>query len=133
MHLSVLQYPAALQYLHAVVLVLALSLAGTPAWADAKADKSKAELSALQKKINALNKELNTSREAHRDAADELKDSEKAISEANRKLHEVNQQQKKNREALAALEKQQSALVDTLETQQQLLGKQLYQQYLHGQ
>ncbi|MDP2248728.1 MAG: peptidoglycan DD-metalloendopeptidase family protein [Nitrosomonadales bacterium] len=104
-----------------------------PVSANTKVDQSKAELNALHKKIEALNKDLNTSREAHRDAADELKDSEKAISEANRKLHELNLQQKKNREALAALEKQQSALVATLETQQQLLGKQLYQQYLHGQ
>ncbi len=116
-----------------LLLVLAGLFLSQPVSANTKADKSKAELNALHKKIEALNKELNTSREAHRDAADELKDSEKAISEANRKLHELNQQQKKNREALAALEKQQSALVDTLEIQQQLLGKQLYQQYLHGQ
>lgn len=104
-----------------------------PVAADTKADKSKAELNALHKKIEALNKELNSSREAHRDAADELKDSEKAISAANRKLYELTRQQKKNRETLASLEKQQEKLTATLETQQQLLGKQLYQQYLHGQ
>jgi murein hydrolase activator len=101
--------------------------------ANPSAAKSKAELDAIHKKIEALNKELNTSREAHKDAADELKDSEKAISEANRKLHQLNQQEKKNRETLASLEKQQASILEKLETQQQLLGKQLYQQYLHGQ
>lgn len=101
--------------------------------ANPNATKSKAELDAIHKKIEALNKELNTSREAHKDAADELKDSEKAISEANRRLHHLNQQEKKNRDALASLEKQQASLLEKLNTQQQLLGKQLYQQYLHGQ
>lgn len=133
MQVSSIRKSPANQYAQMLLLILAGLLLSQPVSANTKADKSKAELNALHKKIEALNKELNTSREAHRDAADELKDSEKAISEANRKLHELNQQQKKNREALAALEKQQSALVDTLETQQQLLGKQLYQQYLHGQ
>jgi murein hydrolase activator len=101
--------------------------------ANPNAAKSKAELDAIHKKIEALNKELNTSREAHKDAADELKDSEKAISEANRKLHQLKQQEKKNRETLASLEKQQAALLEKLDIQRQLLGKQLYQQYLHGQ
>lgn len=121
------------RYAHILPFVLAALFIGQPVSADTKTDKSKAELNALHKKIEALNKELNTSREAHRDAADELKDSEKAISEANRKLHELNLQQKKNKETLQALEKQQAALVQTLGTQQQLLGEQLYQQYLHGQ
>jgi len=114
------------------VALFALCFSITAA-ANPKAAKSKAELDAIHKKIEALNKELNTSREAHKDAADELKDSEKAISEANRKLHQLNQQEKKNRETLASLEKQQASLLEKLDTQQQLLGKQLYQQYLHGQ
>ncbi len=114
------------------VALFALCFSITAA-ANPNAAKSKAELDAIHKKIEALNKELNTSREAHKDAADELKDSEKAISEANRKLHQLNQQEKKNRETLASLEKQQASLLEKLDTQQQLLGKQLYQQYLHGQ
>lgn len=121
------------RYWSILPLVVAVLFTSPPVAADTKADKSKAELNALHKKIEALNKELNSSREAHRDAADELKDSEKAISAANRKLYELTQQQKKNRETLASLEKQQEELTATLDTQQQLLGKQLYQQYLHGQ
>lgn len=121
------------RYWSILPLVMAVLFTSPPVAADTKADKSKAELNALHKKIEALNKELNSSREAHRDAADELKDSEKAISAANRKLYELTQQQKKNRETLASLEKQQEELTATLDTQQQLLGKQLYQQYLHGQ
>ncbi|PKO51628.1 MAG: peptidase M23, partial [Betaproteobacteria bacterium HGW-Betaproteobacteria-2] len=50
-----------------------------------------------------------------------------------RKLHELTQQERKNRETLQSLKKQQADLVRTLDTQQALLGKQLYQQYLHGQ
>ena len=115
---------------------LALSAAlctSLPAAANPKAESSKAELNALHKKIEALNKELNSSREAHKDAADELKDSEKAISAANRKLYELKQQQKQTRETLVNLEKQQNELNQTLASQQQLLGNQLYQQYLYGQ
>lgn len=115
------------------VFTLTALCASLPAAANPKAESSKAELNALHKKIEALNKELNSSREAHKDAADELKDSEKAISAANRKLYELNQQQKQNRAMLENLEKQQAELNQTLATQQQLLGNQLYQQYLYGQ
>ena len=128
-----IRHPLATRYTHLLPLILATLLLAQPASANTNADKSKAELNALHKKIEALNKELNSSREAHRDAADELKDSEKAISEANRKLHELTQQERKNRETLQSLEKQQAGLIRTLDTQQALLGKQLYQQYLHGQ
>ncbi len=128
-----IRHPLATRYTHLLPLILATLLLAQPASANTSADKSKAELNALHKKIEALNKELNSSREAHRDAADELKDSEKAISEANRKLHELTQQERKNRETLQSLEKQQAGLIRTLDTQQALLGKQLYQQYLHGQ
>lgn len=117
----------------ALAALFIAQLIAQPASAATRTEKSKAELNALHKKIEALNKELNSSREAQRDAADELKDSEKAISEANRKLHELNLQQQKNRDTLAALEQQQATLAETLGAQQQLLGNQLYLQYLHGQ
>jgi murein hydrolase activator len=120
-------------YTRILPLLVAALLVSQPVSANSKADQSKAELNALHKKIEALNQELNSAREAQRDAADELKDSEKAISAANRKLHELNLQQKTNSETLELLEKQQAELVKTLNTQQQLLGNQLYQQYLHGQ
>ncbi len=131
LHLLAKQYRQRLPLALAALFIA--QLIALPASAATRTEKSKAELNALHKKIEALNKELNSSREAQRDAADELKDSEKAISEANRKLHELNQQQKKNRDTLAALEKQQAVLAETLGTQQQLLGNQLYLQYLHGQ
>lgn len=134
MQLKAIRFSLAQQsYLQFLLLTMLLACLGFSAQAHANAAKSKAELDAIHKKIEALNKELNTSREAHKDAADELKDSEKAISEANRKLHQLNQQEKKNRDTLAALEKQQTELLEKLDAQRQLLGKQLYQQYLHGQ
>ncbi|HEY8353397.1 MAG TPA: peptidoglycan DD-metalloendopeptidase family protein [Methylophilaceae bacterium] len=120
-------------YLAALLLLpSAMLLSAWPAAAN-NAEQSKAELTALQKKIEALNKELNSSRAAHKDAADELRDSEKAISEANRRLHELTQQERQNRSTLQSLEKQQAELRETLETQRNLLGNQLYQQYLYGQ
>lgn len=130
---NAIRLPAAQRLTMLLPLALAALLMAAPAAANTKADKSKAELNALHKKIEALNKELNSSQAAHKDAADELKDSEKAISEANRKLHELTQEERKNRDTLQSLEKQQDGLLQTLDTQRTLLGNQLYQQYLHGQ
>lgn len=130
---NAIRLPAAQRLTMLLPLALAALLMSAPAAANTKADKSKAELNALHKKIEALNKELNSSQAAHKDAADELKDSERAISEANRKLHQLTQQERKNRDTLQSLEKQQAGLLQTLDTQRTLLGNQLYQQYMHGQ
>ncbi|PKO52981.1 MAG: hypothetical protein CVU26_05605, partial [Betaproteobacteria bacterium HGW-Betaproteobacteria-2] len=72
MQASGIRHPLVRRYTLFLPLILATLLLAQPAAANTKADQSKAELNALQKKIDALNKELNSSREAHRDAADEL-------------------------------------------------------------
>src|SRR5690606_19702975 len=117
----------------AAALGLALCLPlGMEAGAAGKAEKSKAELSELQRRIEALKKELDSSQAAHSEAADGLKQSEKAISEANRKLHEIDRQYQQSRKSLQTLQQQQQAVAASLQDQRQLLSDQLYQQYLHG-
>jgi len=115
------------------IFLLVLFLPFQHAWAKPKAEASKQQLDQLHDRIEALKKELDSSQEAHAEAADALKQSEQAISEANRKLYELNQQHKQNRDALQTLQQQKNGLEDTIHHQQQLLGSQLYQQYLRGQ
>lgn len=102
-------------------------------WAGAKVEQSKEDLNRLHERIESLKKELDSTKEAHKDAADELKQSEKAISETNRKLYDLTKQHKQNRNALAGLQQQKLSIETTVKEQQDLLGAQLYQQYLHGQ
>lgn len=102
-------------------------------WAGAKAEQSKEDLNRLHERIETLKKELDSTKEAHKDATDELKQSEKAISETNRKLYELSKQHKQNRNTLAGLQQQKLEIETTVKEQQDLLGAQLYQQYLHGQ
>jgi septal ring factor EnvC (AmiA/AmiB activator) len=113
-------------------LLLGLLVPGV-SWAGAKAEQSKEDLNRLHERIEALKKELDSTREAHKDAADELKASEKAISETNRKLYELSKQHKQNRNTLAGLQQQKLEIETTVKEQQDLLGAQLYQRYLHGQ
>lgn len=102
------------------------------AHAGAKTDVPKQKLDDIHERIESLKKELDNSKEAHAEAADELKQSEQAISEANRKLYELRLQHQKSRDSLSTLAKQKEHLENTTQSQQTLLGNQLYQQYLHG-
>jgi septal ring factor EnvC (AmiA/AmiB activator) len=113
-------------------LLLGLLVPGV-SWGGAKAEQSKEDLNRLHERIEALKKELDSTKEAHKDAADELKASEKAISETNRKLYDLSKQHKQNRNALAGLQQQKLEIETTVKEQQDLLGAQLYQRYLHGQ
>jgi septal ring factor EnvC (AmiA/AmiB activator) len=97
----------------------------------ANADSPRESLEQLQDRIASLKKDLESTQEAHSDAADGLKQSERAISEANRKLYEIRQQQKSSRTTLQELQQEKTGLEQTIQNQQQLLGKQLYQQYLN--
>lgn len=115
-----------------VLLLMALwALAGS-ALAASKAEKTKQNLEQLHQRIEALKKELDSTEEKRSEAADELKQSEKAISDANRKLYELNRQHRQSSQALESLQQQKAALESTLQDQQERLGDQLYQQYLHG-
>jgi septal ring factor EnvC (AmiA/AmiB activator) len=117
---------------YAIALFALCTCASSNLWAASKVEKSKATLSDLQERIASLKKELDSSQAAHSEAADELKKSEQAISEANRKLYEINQQYQQNQKSLQTLQQQTEAAEATLQQQRQLIGAQLYQQYLHG-
>jgi septal ring factor EnvC (AmiA/AmiB activator) len=125
--------PGAIASLTLLVCLISGLLTPDLSWAGAKAEQSKEDLNRLHERIEALKKELDSTREAHKDATDELKASEKAISETNRKLYELSKQHKQNRNALAGLQQQKLEIETTVKEQQDLLGAQLYQRYLHGQ
>lgn len=115
------------------IALLALCILASPALnAASKSEKSKAALSDLQQRIEALKKELDSSQSAHSEAADALRKSEKAISEANRKLYNLDQQHRKSQQSLQTLAQQTAEAKAEQQRQRQLIGAQLYQQYLHG-
>ncbi len=90
------------------------------------------ELANLRKRISAMQDEMSKTKETKSEAADALRASEKAISDSNRKLSELGAQKSKADHKLASLQTQQQTLHQDLSTQQALLGKLLYQQYLGG-
>jgi septal ring factor EnvC (AmiA/AmiB activator) len=112
---------------------LALALLTLPLAHAAKPETSKEALQELKSRIESLKKELDSTKEAHSEAADALKKSEQAISAANRKLYEIARQQADSRQSLQSLQQELASLNETIQDQQQLLGKQFYQQYLNGQ
>lgn len=93
---------------------------------------SKQELQDIKNKIEALRNELNASQSAHKEAADGLKQSETAISEANRKLYTLQQQHRQSEIKLKKLTQKKSTLETKVDQQKQLLGVQLYRQYIVG-
>jgi murein hydrolase activator len=115
----------------ALAIVVLLWAFPTPALT-ASADSPRESLEQLQERIASLKKELESTQEAHSDAADGLKQSELAISEANRNLYKIRQQQKSSRATLQELQQEKTGLEHTIQNQQILLGKQLYQQYLNS-
>lgn len=114
-------------------LMTALLLQTPLVQAEKKPAQPKKALSDLHQRLESLKKELDNSQEAHKDAADALKESEQAISEANKKLYEINQRQQLNKKNLTQLEADTSSTSQLLLQQQNLLSRQLYQQYIHGQ
>ncbi len=91
------------------------------------------QLKELRGRIDKLQKQLNESEETKSEAADALRESERAISDANRRLFELAGQQRELRVTLSRLEARKSRTLDGAESQQALLAKLLYQQYLTGQ
>ena len=128
------KHPAIVRHSGTLLLVVALlSLCCTPAAQPASQAASRKSLNELQSRIEGLKQELDRTEGAHAEATDALKQSEQAISEANRKLHELVQQQKANASTLSAIQKDRAGLEATIASQQKLLSKQLYLQYLNGQ
>jgi septal ring factor EnvC (AmiA/AmiB activator) len=104
------------------------ALAGSVSAADARED-----LRELRGKIEALQKKLQDAEETRTEVADSLKASERAISDANRRLRELAGQANDVNRRLDALRAESQAGEATLQRQQALLARQLYQQYLGGQ
>jgi murein hydrolase activator len=115
----------------ALALLMLLWVFPTPVLA-ASADSTRESLELLQSRIVSLKKDLESTQEAHSDAADGLKQSERAISEANRKIYEIRQQQRSSLTTLQTLQQEKTDIAQTIQSQQQLLGNQLYQQYLNS-
>ncbi|OGV75863.1 MAG: peptidase M23 [Methylotenera sp. RIFCSPLOWO2_02_FULL_45_14] len=114
-------------------LMAALLLHAPLVLAEKKPAQPKQALSDLHQRLESLKKELDNSQEAHKDAADALKESEQAISEANKKLYKINQRQQQNKKTLTRLDVESASTNQLLLQQQNLLSRQLYQQYSHGQ
>jgi murein hydrolase activator len=91
------------------------------------------QLKELRSRIEKLQKQLNESEETKSEAADALRETERAISEANRRLFELAGQQQEVKSTLSRLEGQKTRKLDGVQSQQVLLAKLLYQQYLAGQ
>lgn len=90
------------------------------------------ELENLRKRIGAMQRELDKTSESRSEAADALRESERAISDSNRALAELADRQRNADRRLSELQAQEQRLSGNLESQQSMLGKLLYQQYLGG-
>ena len=91
------------------------------------------KLDNLRQRISALQQNLEETSESKSGAADALRESERAISNSNRTLAELTQQQRAAHTNLKSLQQQAQHLQASMQSQQALLSKLLYQQYLGGQ
>ncbi len=97
------------------------------------ADASEQEaLENLRHRIGALQQDLEKTNESRSEAADALRDAERTISTSNRRLKELAQQQILNARELEQLQTESTQLEKSMQLEQVLLGKLLYQQYLGG-
>jgi len=116
-------------------LLLILLLASVPASAAAgsiTAADARKELLDLRTRIEAVQKKLAQAEESRTEATDSLKASERAISDANRRLRELASQSQDVNRRLDELRAESHAGEATLQRQQALLSRLLYQQYLGG-
>ena len=93
----------------------------------------KEELNQLRSRIEALQKRLAAAEGARSEATDALRDSEHAISESNRTLRDLAVQQRDIQTRLTELQQQGKRTGGDIQSQQRLLARQLYQQYVGGQ
>jgi septal ring factor EnvC (AmiA/AmiB activator) len=115
------------------VLLLSASAAPPVAAGSVTAADAREDLRELRGKIEALQKKLQDAEESRTEAADSLKASERAISDANRRLRELASQSNDVNRRLDALRSESLAGEATLQRQQALLARLLYQQYVGGQ
>lgn len=112
---------------HALLLCLCLMTGISSAYA-----VQQDELDNLRKHISVLQKELEKTSESQSEAADELRESERAISNSKRKLAELALQHRAADHTLEKLKQQAQQLERDMQSQQAMLSKLLYQQYLGG-
>ena len=117
--------------LSGIVCAAAIALFCAPLQAAAKKPPQK-DLSELRARIDNLKREIDNAEENKADVLDDLKQSEQAISQINRGLHELAQDQKGVTITLGAAQQQSKAMRGRIQTQQALLSKLLYQQYING-
>lgn len=114
------------------VLLIAATLCAAGA-ATAATAPPKEELSQLRGRIEAMQKRLAAAEGARSEAADGLRDSERAISESNRSLRDLAAKQRAIQARLIDLQQQETRAGHDIESQQRLLARQLYQQYIGNQ
>lgn len=90
------------------------------------------ELENLRQRILTMQRDMDKTSESKNEAADALRESERAISDVNRKLSELTAQQHDADTQLNTLQIQQQNLANSMSSEQVLLGRLLYQQYLGG-
>lgn len=114
------------------LLVLLLCLGLFPGAGSAAHASKQDELENLRSKINELQKEFEKTSESKTEASDALRESERSISNSNRHLKELAQQQGAASHAFDQLQKKSLQLEKDMRSEQTLLSKLLYQQYLGG-
>jgi septal ring factor EnvC (AmiA/AmiB activator) len=114
-------------------VVLLLLLLASPAAEPAEAAAKEKELRELRGRIETLQKSLAEAEGTRSEATDALRESERAISETNRALRELGEQTREINLRLAEISAESRRGEDALKTQQVLLARLLYQQYLGGQ
>lgn len=109
--------------------ILAMVYCGT---LNAAPATSKTDLNNLRARIEHMQRDLEDAEESKADAADALKVSEQAISRSNRTLYELERERAATDAVLASITEQSVKAQAAIESQQNLLAKLIYQQYLYG-
>jgi len=98
----------------------------------AKNPPPKKELLELRERIDRLKREIDSAEENKADVLDQLKQSEQSISHINRSLHTLGQDQQAANATLGEAQKESNQLRKHIQSQQGVLSKLLYQQYVNG-
>ncbi|MBT9612792.1 MAG: peptidoglycan DD-metalloendopeptidase family protein [Burkholderiales bacterium] len=98
----------------------------------AKSPPPKKELGEVRERIDRLKREIENAEENKADVLDQLKQSEQSISHINRSLHALGQDQQAANATLTEAQKESNQLRAHIQSQQSVLSKLLYQQYVNG-
>lgn len=90
------------------------------------------DLEKLRERIAALQRDLEKNSESKSEAADALRQSERAISNSNRRLAELARRQAEASHTLGQMKEQLRQLEQSMQDEQLMLNRLLYQQYLGG-